>query len=175
MIIKGKSRRGFTLIEMVLVMGLGAIGLAMITASIHTLFKLRAAEDRRDEVAKQVHEVAVRFREDAHNSTGIVEKVDGLVTSGSLLIFSKKGQGFVAWQSDEKGVRRGEFLATKAPAWETKLDLLREPKALFQTDKTLARMNLLQKPRSVFDHQLILTIEGAIGLGQVSQTTGGKP
>ena len=53
MIIKGKSRRGFTLIEMVLVMGLGAIGLAMITASIHTLFKLRAAEDR----AGQAHRV----------------------------------------------------------------------------------------------------------------------
>lgn len=133
--IRRKPRRGFTLIEMVLVMGLGAIGLAMITAAIHTMFKLRAAEDRRDEVAKQVHEAAVRFREDAHNSPGIVDKVDALKSSESLLIFSKKGKGFVAWQSDEKGVRRGEFFATKAPVWETKLDLLREPKAVFKAEK----------------------------------------
>ena len=175
MILRRTSRRGFTLIEMVLVMGLGAIGLAMITASIHTMFKLRSAEDRRDEVAKQVHEVAARFREDAHNSTGVVDKVDGLVASGSLLIFSKKGKGFVAWQSDEKGVRRGEFLANKAPAWETKLDLLREPKAAFKTDKGIARMDLFQKPRTVFDHQLFQSIEGAIGLAPVGQSAGGKP
>lgn len=173
--IRRKPRRGFTLIEMVLVMGLGAIGLAMITAAIHTMFKLRAAEDRRDEVAKQVHEVAVRFREDAHNSPGIVDKVDALKSSESLLIFAKKGKGFVAWQSDEKGVRRGEFFATKAPVWETKLELLREPKAVFQTEKGLARMNLFEKPRAVFEHQPCQTIEGAIGLGTIGSATGGKP
>ncbi len=172
---KRNPRRGFTLIEMVLVMGLGAIGLAMITAAIHTMFNLRSAEDRRDEVAKQVHEVAVRFREDAHNALGVVDKVDALRASESVLIFNKKGKGFVVWQSDETGVRRGEIAENKPPVWETKLDLLREPKAVFKADKFLAKMDLFQKPRTVFHHQLCQTIEGAIGMGPVEKATGGKP
>lgn len=115
MILRRTSRRGFTLIEMVLVMGLGAIGLAMITASIHTMFKLRSAEDRRDEVAKQVHEVAARFREDAHNSTGVVDKVDGLVASGSLLIFPKKGKASSLGKVMRKASVGGNFWQTRRP------------------------------------------------------------
>ncbi len=168
--IQNKKRRGFTLIELLLVMGLGAIGLAMITASIHTLLKLRSAEDRRDEIAKQLHEVATRFRKDAHEATALPEKAAGLTASGSQLLFTQKNGSVVAWKSDASGVQRGESTQGKALVWEIRLDLLRDPKATFSQEKGLAKMELSDRPRLVYDHQLRQNIEAAVGID-----AGGKP
>ena len=168
--IQNKKRRGFTLIELLLVMGLGAISLAMITASIHTLLKLRSVEDRRDEIAKQLFEVATRFRKDAHEAKALPEKVDGLTATGSLILFTQKNGRVVAWKSDPTGVQRGEFTPGNVPVWELRLDLLRDPKATFSQGKGLARMEISDRPRQVYDHQLRQNIEAAVGF-----ETGGKP
>ncbi len=168
--IQNKKRQGFTLIELLLVMGLGAIGLAMITASIHTLLKLRSAEDKRDEIAKQLHEVASRFRRDAHEAGTMPEKVEGLRASGSQILFTQKNGKVIAWKSDTGGVMRGELGQGKMFVWEKRLDLLRDPKATFSQEKGLARMEISDRPRQVYDHQIRQNIEAAVGI-----EVGGKP
>lgn len=170
MIRRTPHRKGYTLLEMLSVMAMFAVGMAVLTASLGLLMRLRNQEDRHDDQLSQLHQVARSFREDIHAGVGFPNASADLKASAQLILVELPKGRIAAWKSDDSGVARAEFKKGEKPNWTPVLEALRKPQGAFAREGGLVRLEILDQHRKAAPTAPRLVVEAAIA----SNLVGGK-
>jgi|GEM_PF-4620565 len=155
-------RRGFTLLEMLSVMAMFAVGMAVLTASLGLLMRLRSQEDRHDDQLSELHLVAKSFRDDIHAGIAYPEAIADLKSSPQFLLVELPRERMVAWKSGDGGLARAEFKKGEKPKWVPQLERLRKPQGAFTREGALVRLEVTDQHRKTAPVAPRLVVEAAL-------------
>lgn len=156
------GRTGFTLLEVLSVMALFAVVIALLTATLGLLMRLREQEDRHDDQLSQLHEVASGFRKDIHQGIGFPKEYGDMKSSAKLLLVEWPKDRLVAWKDSDAGLERAEFKKGEKPKWSQVLQDLRKARGTFSREGDLVRLEISDQLRKTAPVKERLVVEAAI-------------
>lgn len=99
-----RRRRGFTLIEMLIVMGVAAVMMAVASLTIALLMRSERVSGESLLAAQAGHRFERRFRNDVHTASAAT--VDSKTPGRPLLTLTADRQPTITWSSTDGGLRR---------------------------------------------------------------------
>src|SRR4051812_46922485 len=106
-------RNGFTLIEMILVMG-ALVGLmALGSAAVAELLKVRQAASKSHDRLVRFGDLADQFRTDVGEATGAPRNFDGVQAGAACLILKRADGGHLTYRWDDGKLERSVIAAGK--------------------------------------------------------------